>query len=51
MFYDCVFVFEVKCFEICFYGWVLADEIVQNYMEMIQFDDWLLDVVCLIIVE
>ncbi|MEC9249198.1 MAG: hypothetical protein VX501_01005 [Pseudomonadota bacterium] len=49
--YERVFVPGAKRFETRFFGRVPADEIVQNYMEMIQSDDWSPDVVRLITVE
>jgi len=48
--YERVFVPEFKRFETRFFGRVPADEIVQNYMEMIQSEHWSPDVVRLITV-
>jgi len=49
--YERVFVPEAKRFETRFFGRVPVDEIVRNYMEMIQSDEWSSEVVRLIIVE
>lgn len=45
------FIPEARRFEITFEGEVPADEIVQNYMEMIHSDDWGEDVVRLVTVK
>lgn len=49
--YERKFVPEAKRFETRFFGRVPADEIVQNYMEMIRSDQWSPGVVRLITVE
>ena len=49
--YERTFVSDAKRYETRFFGRVPADEIVQNYMEMIESDVWGPDVVRLITVD